>query len=284
MQSKSLVIAVYALIGLGIALWPIWIKRNTLRAMSKFYGLINSYPEWIWKPVFLAITSLGVMRFTGQKVASTLTLTLVLVSLATSFSNGKINSVAMLTSFLALCISTVIPWWQRQNGYLEISIIKLLAFGIVTLVFVHLFSSRETIKNNKSTVYWIVAFTLLATMLTFSTGILVDDNALLTQWHHWSAYIAPAELLLSGATIFHDFPVQYGLGPTTLIASFCGYDCWVGMYFIAGLTTLISSILIAVLAFSITNNRWSERLAVTILCLATCFFGHLILQMLRHRL
>lgn len=79
-------------------------------------------------------------------------------------------------------------------------------------------------------------------------------------------------MLLSGATIFHDFPAQYGLGPTFLIASICGHDCWQGMYFISSFTTLIFSICIATLALTLTANRWPERLIVLALSLATCFF------------
>jgi hypothetical protein len=113
---------------------------------------------------------------------------------------------------------------------------------------------------------------LCAALLSFSTGIFSNEELIKTLWHHWSAYIGPAELLLSGAVIFHDFPVQYGLGPTSLIASVCGQDCWQGMYFITGLTTWLFSLCIASLAFALTPNRWPERLITLSLCLATCFF------------
>lgn len=180
----------------------------------------------------------------------------------------------MLTSFLALCVSATIPWWHRQNGSLDISNFKLLAFGLVTFVLIHLFATQVPIRESRFPITWIIVYTLLAAVLSFSTGVFTDSNAsaFLTLWHHWGAYVGPSELLLTGATIFHDFPVQYGLGPTALIANICANDCWKGMYFLAGSTTLAYSVLIAVLALALSRNRWPERLAVLALCLATCFF------------
>ena len=51
-----------------------------------------------------------------------------------------------------------------------------------------------------------------------------------TLWHHWGAYISPADAWLAGGRPFTDFPVQYGLGPTALIAASCGANCWTGMF------------------------------------------------------
>jgi hypothetical protein len=45
-------------------------------------------------------------------------------------------------------------------------------------------------------------------------------------WHHWSAYMGPAELMREGAVIFRDFPAQYGLGPTSLLALAWGTAPW----------------------------------------------------------
>lgn len=84
--------------------------------------------------------------------------------------------------------------------------------------------------------------------------------------------MGPAELLQSGASIYHDFPAQYGLGPTALLAGFCGTDCWHAMYFVAGFVTLAYSVLIAILALALTRDRWWIRLTVLIMCLAVCFF------------
>lgn len=49
-------------------------------------------------------------------------------------------------------------------------------------------------------------------------------------WHHWGAYLAPVEAWLAGGLPYRDFPVQYGMGPTALLAGICGSDCWQGVY------------------------------------------------------
>ena len=55
-------------------------------------------------------------------------------------------------------------------------------------------------------------------------------DAFCTLWHHWGAYVAPVQALLAGGIPFHDFPVQYGMGPTMLIAALGHNDPWLGLY------------------------------------------------------
>jgi hypothetical protein len=52
-------------------------------------------------------------------------------------------------------------------------------------------------------------------------------------WHHWSAYLAPVEAWLAGGVPYRDFPIQYGMGPATVLAAACGSDCWRGIYWTA---------------------------------------------------
>ena len=84
---------------------------------------------------------------------------------------------------------------------------------------------------------------IIAVVMSFTTGVLSTPEIKITAWHHWGAYIGPAELALSGARIFYDFPAQYGFGPTLLIASACGNNCWIAMYFIAGGAALAFALL-----------------------------------------
>ncbi len=53
-----------------------------------------------------------------------------------------------------------------------------------------------------------------------------------TLWHHWSALLAPVEAWRGGGMPYRDFPIQYGLGPTTLLMASCGSDCWRGLYYV----------------------------------------------------
>jgi hypothetical protein len=67
-------------------------------------------------------------------------------------------------------------------------------------------------------------------------------------WHHWGAYIGPAQLARAGIPLFHDAPAQYGLGPTALLALTCGDDCWQSMYFVSGTSNLFYSLLMLTIA------------------------------------
>jgi hypothetical protein len=271
-QDKPYVILAYVLTGLVMALWPLWVteKGGTVSSFP-FFSSMRSSAAWLWKAVILLIAAIGVILITGESVASPLILSFGLIALASSMSSGRFDVIATLTAFLALCVSATLLWWQRQSGSLAISNFNLPVFGLVAFVLIRLFTTQAPIRESRFPITWIIVYTLFAAILSFSTGIYADDNALLVLWHHWGAYVGSSELLLSGATIFHDFPVQYGLGPTALVASFCGNDCWKGMYFIVGSANLIFAVLIAVMALALSSYRWPERLAVVTLCLATCF-------------
>ncbi len=63
------------------------------------------------------------------------------------------------------------------------------------------------------------------------TGAVNSNSIAWVTWHHWGAYLSPVMPLRAGATPFVDFPVQYGMGPTLLLASACTVgDCWYGLY------------------------------------------------------
>ena len=71
------------------------------------------------------------------------------------------------------------------------------------------------------------------------TGVFTTPSAFWALWHHWGAFTAPAEAMLAGAVPFRDFPVQYGMGPTLLIALLGREDPWQGTYFASALTQLL---------------------------------------------
>lgn len=58
-------------------------------------------------------------------------------------------------------------------------------------------------------------------------------------WHHWGAYLAPVEAWLAGGLPYRDFPIQYGIGPTAILAATCVSDCWHGIY----TTTIVANAL-----------------------------------------
>ena len=112
------------------------------------------------------------------------------------------------------------------------------------------------------------------TLVSFSTGIFHDPEAFLFAWHHWGAYVGPSEMVRSGARLFRDVPAQYGLGPTVLIAAMGGHGCWLGVYYLAGLSTLLFALIVAGIAL----NAWRmpsgafSVFVILALCLFCCFF------------
>jgi hypothetical protein len=108
----------------------------------------------------------------------------------------------------------------------------------------------------------------LAAWLCFGTFALEQATGVYSAWHHWGAYIGPAELTLSGAHLFADFPAQYGLGPTMALAATCGSDCWLAMYRLTGLFNLGSALLVAWMALMLLGPARTLVGECIALCLA----------------
>jgi len=86
-------------------------------------------------------------------------------------------------------------------------------------------------------------------------------------WHHWSAYLSPVDAWLSGGLPYRDFPLQYGLGPTALLAATCGKDCWRGIYAVAITANALYFAMLAGCALILTARssrglRWLALLAL----------------------
>lgn len=272
MHDKAFILPAYALIGLVMALWPLFATGRGTLSPSEAAAVPERTggPAW-WKIGVLMIGAFCMMQIAEESVISSLVLTFALAALVAVIPSRKFDAASLLAGFIVLCASATLLWWVRQGGALDVGNYQLLIFFLITSVVIRLLTYRGTARAGGSPLIWILVYSCIAGVLTFSTGIFEDKYAFRLAWHHWGAYVGPAELLRSGAAILHDFPAQYGLGPTALIAGFCGSDCWHGMYFIAGFATLTYSILIAVLALALTRNRWWLRVVALMLCLAVNF-------------
>ena len=80
------------------------------------------------------------------------------------------------------------------------------------------------------------------------TGAANEQYSVLRAWHHWGAYISPVSAMLAGGVPYRDFPVQYGMGPTLLIAASCPMGCWTGVY---SLTVVANALELAALSWSL---------------------------------
>ena len=272
MQDKPYIMMVYALFGLLIALYPS-LARERVDSALNVQGRLSKFPaQWLWKSIGLAISSVVMIVVLRESSSMVLLASFGLIAVASSLAIGKLDAMAILPNFFGLCVSTGILWWCRPFNFTGI---ELLAFGLITFAIMVVFTDKEPLCERGFSFKWLLLYAPLAAVLCFSTGILFlgDHVAIPSLWHHWGAYIGPAQLLLSGAAVFHDFPVQYGFGPTALIASVCSNDCWQGMYYLTGFITFAFFMLISVLALALTRRHWpAERLVVLALCLVACFF------------
>jgi hypothetical protein len=178
-----------------------------------------------------------------------------------------------LPIFLGLLISSRIPFWiNDQKSVLSKHLIFL---GLITILSVYLLSikTKRIINLNLLKCIQYIAYITIAFFLSYSSGPLESAIGFSTAWHHWSAYIAPSELLLSGAAIFHDFPAQYWLGPTAFIAFFCDDNCWTNTYFIFSTTLFIFSLCIFFVLFNqFKPQNWYTASGILLVTLLSCFF------------
>lgn len=176
-------------------------------------------PDWFW-PSAILIGAVGLTVARGGSVAMiSLFLLPPLIGLGfRSFFGGV----------AAMLLFAPVIWWTRD---IQLSPTLTGIFTVVALTTA--FLPRLLDKTNDAS-----PGNALPMILCFGVGMLCGlmtgafgaREPLSTAWHHWGAYISPAEAWLSGGLPYRDFPVQYGLGPTSLIAATCGNDCWRGIY------------------------------------------------------
>jgi hypothetical protein len=200
-----------------------------------------------------------------------------LALLASFRTSGSVRIPIVLAAFAGLLVSATLPWWRRIEGFLpvmswnELALFILITGGALYLLTI----SREPVAARHRLVNFALLglFLLTVALVSFSTGIFHDPQALFLAWHHWGAYVGPSEMVRSGARLFRDVPAQYGLGPTVLIAAIGGQGCWLGVYYLAGLSTLLFAPIVAGIALNAWRRPVGPRgVFVTLtLCLFCCF-------------
>jgi hypothetical protein len=200
------------------------------------------------------------------------------VIVASSFQDGKPNIRYAVGTFVGLTVSTTLLWW-KEDQTLGKTQLPFTEFGIATFIFIisaQILSDANFLAKEKKHIpsaFFFLVFLVGSALFSFQTGLLFNTNEVHVVWHHWGAYIAPAESVLAGARLFHDIPAQYGLGPTALLAMTCGSNCWNAMYYAVAFSTLLFSFSIWLIAYSITESRLTTKsgLMLVLISLVTCF-------------
>ncbi len=144
---------------------------------------------------------------------------------------------ALAGSAVALALFATVPYWSNdlmiEMSLLQWAVFAVLSVGVIVAIRTALGSFGEAKTARPGRVEYIAAFGLvflLALALGLYSPPLTQDPLALLAWHHWGAYISPVEALRVGGVPFRDFPVQYGIGPTLLIAGLCKSNCWNTMF------------------------------------------------------
>lgn len=260
MAQKIYVLILYGLCLLGCIALPIYAAN--LKGAENFetgkvpenVGLYKFYPLiiFLYGSLFIA----GHYSYLSIFVAISVIFFTIYFFVIKLFKRRKIClSVGLI--FLSCLFSITLPWWRRQSGGLTISWLEALSYLFITTVCCY-FLLR---KNNQRKIRWgfssiicLFLFFLWIALDSFGLGLTENGEVLLTMWHHWGAYIAPSESIISGARPFFDVPIQYGFGPALLIIMGCKFDCWSGAYVIFATTAFIYALLIGLIAIFIDQK------------------------------
>jgi len=273
MSDKLPVLTSYALFGILIGLSPILLSLLPQPSIQP-----NRDPNRVLIGAAVLIVAMLAALFSIPNGMAFVGGCILLAFLASFRTSGGVRIPIVLGAFGGLLISATLPWWRRMEGFLplmswnEVALFILITGGALYLLTI----SREPVAAHHRLVNFalLALFLLTVALVSFSTGIFHDPQAFFWAWHHWGAYVGPSEMVRSGARLFRDVPAQYGLGPTVLIAAIGGQGCWPGVYYLAGLSTLLFAPIVAGIALNAWRRPAGARgVFVTLaLCLFCCFF------------
>lgn len=184
-------------------------------------------------------------------------LSLLLSLIAARFSDKTIRKQIGYGIFIGLIISSFIPWWMHNDvNRLKLDAIQsLLPIGITGSLFYLIWKNSKA--SNKASPWkapLYIGFGLTVIAFSLTAGVSLNTQSI-NQWHHWGAYIGPAQLLSQGIIPFNEIPLQYGLGPSLLISLGCQSNCWDSLYWISASFTIVMTYLLAYIALKLNQQR-----------------------------
>lgn len=246
--SKLLAVAAFCLVSLIVSFFiPLFSKAWISAKSDPKKALFLDIEHWYFNVPASVILSVALYFRLG---AVFLIGVFGLVLLTVLLKNPKPLANAALV-LLAALITSYLPWWRITEYHLSLSTLETLSVLGVTAVMVlgltwPVAKTASKPISNKVNVLargaqdalalkqWLLLalFVAAAAIFVLYKGPILD-RAMITTWHHWGAFIGPAQLVVEGVLPLHDVPVQYGFGPTVLSALSCGVlDCWTGFYWV----------------------------------------------------
>lgn len=276
MGDKPIALLIYALVGLSIAiLMP---TMGKLRLFGESYTkptTATKEPSWI--AFFMAALSLLILAGLHSYLPWRYISYGAIFSCTVAILVAQGDRIRILSAvFLGSLLIAVIPWWLRsEDQHLKISsqqtIVMLLATGISYWMLTRGNSPQHQDTPNqqrlRSLMY--MGFAIGTGYLVMSTGLGMT-TATTAVWHHWGAYVGPAQLVAAGVVPLHDIPLQYGLGPTLLLAQTCEVNCWTSLYWISGICTLMMTSLVAWVALHFNRSKHPLSVLATLIIVLAC--------------
>ncbi len=186
---------------------------------------------------------------------------------------------AIFGGIAAIGLFSAVRWWApyvSSPGVVQIVIFAVLS-GLLPFLPTWGTSPDIDVKGDSVTRLAVCVFAPLGIGMGLLTAPLNSVHLGTMAWHHWSAYLSPVESLLAGGVPYRDFPVQYGMGPTLLLASACGQNCWAGLYQVTLVANAVyfASLACCVLLLTRHMTRGMRILAVAAMfCAALLWTGY----------
>jgi hypothetical protein len=213
-EQKAALLAVYGVLLLAACILPFALLLRTYK----------NPPAWIIDRVFGAVLAAGGIALLVARGLPALTSPLVL-SIAFAAPLLVLGAEYAVGGLLALPLLAAATWWDPG---LELGAIQAGIFVALGLLATAL--PRLLPQTKGAPLISLLALFLLGVAAVTLTGVVSSPQGFGTLWHHWSVYVGAAEALIGGAIPFQDYPVQYGMGPTLVLAALCHGECWTGTY------------------------------------------------------
>ena len=206
------------------------------------------------------------------------------ISKITKLQVGAIKKMSALYTFLFAFLLAIAISWPLMVHVVGSDFLKVIVPS-VAIASISIFGfSKSSVKTPASKTVLsglIFLFSAIAAVLSFNSSFFTGLGSSITDsgglWHHWGAYLSSAQSLDAGLAIFKDFPSQYGLGPSLLIALASHLFGWVsGLFYVVGGLQFLYWLTLVSIAFSLIRvldgRRYFLRIFVLITITMSCFF------------
>jgi hypothetical protein len=235
---QEILALVYVLVGLALGAAPI--VYLVVRHGAEVGALFRSIPRSSFLVVGCLLAAGAIFILDGPAyLAGSLAFSLALAAF-TANERGR----TFLLCLIAIGAAGTMLYWKFDDAHVLKIDLKDLAFLFLSVAIITLLTFIKNIRMRYLDIVITLAIFIFIAQHTLNMSVLLNNDVYTAIRHHWGAYIGPSETVLSGARILYDIPAQYGLGPTLLIASACGNNCWVGMYWITTSASVLYALLI----------------------------------------